>query len=144
MELLAVLAVVVSFRGINAGAPQSALEVGDGCRVGAPVSPDSCRSAVVGTWVDGWVTLNVQVEGSAERSVVAVGSALAGVVGLKSIKTNVRRGLDGRVQVSEHLGVDNTLLRASNNSRSCRRHGVEGSIRLESCDSVGGRNRSVS
>lgn len=89
MELLAVLAVVYGLGSINAGTPETALEVGNGRWVGAPVSPDSRSSAVIGGGVDRGVTLDVKVERGAESSVVALGGALGSVVGGKSVNTEV-------------------------------------------------------
>lgn len=81
LELLAPLAGVGGCGSLNAGAPESALVVGDGGWVWAPVAPDSGGSAVVGAWVQARVAFDVDVEGRAEVSGIALGGASGDVVG---------------------------------------------------------------
>ena len=59
LEDAAIAAEVIGGGGLDAGAPERAFEVCDGGRVGA-----------VSRGVEGWVTLDVEVEACAERGVV--------------------------------------------------------------------------
>lgn len=82
MEVVAVLAVIDSgFLG-NTGAPECAFDVGEAGGVGAG-----------GTWVDGRVTLKIDVEGRAEINGVAELLALDGIVGLESVEPHVTVGI---------------------------------------------------
>lgn len=94
LELGAPLALVDSSFGGYAGAPESALYVGEACRVLAASS-----------WVDRGVTLEVDVEGCAEVGGIAELLALDGVVGLQGGQTHVAVGIDGCLQVNEGLLV---------------------------------------
>ena len=82
MEVVAVLAVIDSGFGGNAGAPKRAFDVSEAGGVGAG-----------GAWVDGRVTLEVDVESRAEVDGVAELLALDGVVGLESVETHVAVGI---------------------------------------------------
>ena len=82
VEVIAVLAVIDSgFLG-DSGAPERALDVGKAGRIGAG-----------GAGVDGRVTLEVDVEGSAEINRVAELLALDGIVGLESVEPHVAVGI---------------------------------------------------
>ena len=82
VEVVAVLAVIDSGLRGNAGAPECAFDVGEAGGVRAS-----------GAWVDGRVTLEVDVEGSAEVDGVAELLALDGIVSLESVKPHVAVGI---------------------------------------------------
>lgn len=75
--------------------------------------------------LDGWITLDVDVESSAERGPIAQSSTLGGVICLQSVKTNVRLGARGGVKILECLVVDGG--NAAGGGRSCCRDGSGGS-----------------
>lgn len=112
------------------------LVVGDGRGVGAVSLPGSVSGVVVVGRGKAGVALDVDVERSAEVSVITLGSALLGVVRGQGVETNVGVGRDGSVKILEDLSVL-SLVRAGNNSRGSRCHGVERLVRVESVDSVG-------
>lgn len=78
----------------DGGTPERTLDVGDGGRVGASSA-----------WVGAGVTLEVDVEGSAQINVVAVRSALGWVVRVENVVRQVGVLLRGTVQVLELLDV---------------------------------------
>jgi len=80
VEVLAPAASVDSGGVVNVRSPKSALVVGDGIWVWAPVTPDGRSGRVVLAWVQRWVTLDVDVEGSARGGVVALSRACRRVV----------------------------------------------------------------
>lgn len=135
LELLAGLALVGGGGGIDAGAPQGALEGGHGWWVGAVTAPDSWCGAGVGRWVEGWVTLDEDVEGSAELVAVTEGSAGLDVVALEGAEAKVGLGAGGSVQVTEDLLVDGVANRWDSGRRLLG-ESVELRVREESIGSV--------
>lgn len=135
LELLAGLAFVGGGGGVDAGAPKGALEGGHGWWVGAVTAPDSWCGAGVGRWVEGWVTLNEDVEGSAELVAVTEGSAGLDVVALKGAEAKVRLSAGGSVQVLEDLLVDSVSCRWDSGRRLLG-ESVELRVRKESIGSV--------
>ena len=120
-----VLAPVTSVGGgsvVNVRSPQSALVVGDGGWVRAPVTPDSGGSAVVLARVLRWITLDVDVERSAGRGVVTKRGASGGVVRGEGSKSEVGVGRSGGVEVvkgasiaegsqrTDSLGLERTIV----------------------------------
>jgi hypothetical protein len=94
LEVITVSTVVVGRGGINTGTPECALVVGDGSWVSAVVR-----------WVKSWVTLNVDVEGSAESGVVTPLRAASGIVGGQGVETEISVGADRGVQITESSDV---------------------------------------
>lgn len=76
-------------------AVESALDVGQGRWVRA--------GWVIG--VEGWVTLEVEVEGLAEGGCVAVSGALADIVAGERVQTKVASLLSAALKVGEDVGV---------------------------------------
>jgi len=137
-EITTVAALVGSGGSLKVGSPQSALEVGDGGRLRAPVTPNSRSSGVVLAGVLAGIALDVDVERSAESGGVTVSSTVSDAVGLQGVETNVRVGAGRGVQVAESLLVCVTgSVVAGNDSRSSAGHAVEGSVGKESISSVG-------
>lgn len=136
LELLAVVALVGGKIGRESRAPESALVVSDGRGVGAVSLPGSVGGVVVVGRGKAGVALDIDVERSAEVSVITLGSALLGVVRGQGVETDVGVSRDGSVKVLEDLSVLG-LVRAGDNSRGSRCHGVERSVGVESVDSVG-------
>jgi hypothetical protein len=137
-EITTVATLVGSSGSLKVGSPQSALEVGDGRRLRAPVTPDSRSGGVVLARVLAGITLNVDVERSAESGGVTVSSTVSDAVRLKSVETNVRVGAGRGVQVAESLLVCVTgSVVAGNDSRSSAGHAVEGSVGKEGISGVG-------
>jgi hypothetical protein len=133
MEVLAPFTLVGSSGSLKVRSPKSALEVGDGRGVGAPVTPDSGSSGVILGRVLARVALNVDVEGSAERGGITVSSTVRDVVRAQSVKTKVGVGAGRGVQVAESLevGVTGSAV-AGDDNRSVSGHAVEGSVGKES------------
>lgn len=123
LEFIAVITHVCCGGGVNAGAPERALVVGDGGRVWAVAAPADVST--VGGWVNGRVAFDVDVEGGAEISVIASSSAAADVVGGQGHVGKVRVGARGAVQVLEDLCVAGWGLRGQGIQRELR-VGVEG------------------
>lgn len=138
LEILAPATLVGGRHSVQVGSPKGALVVGDGRGVRAPVSPDGGVSRVVLGRVLRRVTLNVNVERSAKRGAVAVGSAVRDIVSRQSVQTEVRVGAGRGVQVTEGLlvGVAGDVV-AGDNGRGSGGHRVEGSVGEESRGSVG-------
>lgn len=118
LEVVAPLACVHGRRGIDTRAPERALVVGDGGGIGA-----------VWGGVERRVTLDVEVEASAEGGVVAELRAGERVVGLEGLQAQVRVGVYGRVVVLEGLNVTQGGLGVLG-------HGVEGWVGHEGVDGV--------
>jgi hypothetical protein len=145
VEVLSPATLVGSGGSLKVGSPQSALEVGDGRRVGAPVTPDSGSSGVVLGGVLAGITLDVDVEGSAESGGVAVSSTVSDAVRGQGVKSEVRVGAGRGVQVAESLLVSVTgTVVAGDDSRSSRGHAVERSVGKEGISGVGGDLRTIS
>jgi len=140
LEVLAVATVVGGGRSVKVRAPQSALVVGDGRGVGAVVTPDSRSGRVVFGRVLTRVTLDVDVERSAEVGTVAVGGTVRNVVRGQGIETEVRVGARRSIQVLESLEVgvarSGGRVKANDDSRSSRSHAVEGRVGKEGRGSV--------
>lgn len=94
VKVIAVLPIVDSRLGGNAGAPKGALDVGEAWWVWA-----------VGTRVHCRIALEVDVEGCAEVDSVAELLALDCVIGLKSIQAHVAVGIHGCLEVDEGSAV---------------------------------------
>lgn len=90
VELITVLALVDCSFGGDTRAPESAFDVGEGGWIRAS-----------GTWIDGGVTLEVDVKGSAEVGGIAELLAFDSVVGLEGGETHVAVGVDRCLQVHE-------------------------------------------
>jgi len=105
VEVLAPATLVDSSSVVNVRSPKSALVVGDGRWVWAPVTPNGSISGVVLAWILRWVTLNVDVESSAGGGVVTLGRAGSSVVRRESIKTKVRVGRSRTVHVVEGASI---------------------------------------
>ena len=73
------------------------------------------------------VTLNVNVERSAEIGVITLGSAVLGVVGGQGVETDITVSRYGSIEVAEDLSVL-SLVGAGNNSSGSRCHRVERSV----------------
>lgn len=84
LELLAILALVRSGRGVDVAAPECALEGGHRVWVRAVVAPDR-GSGVVDGRAEGWVTFGVDVERGAELGAVALVGTLGDVVLLQRV-----------------------------------------------------------
>jgi hypothetical protein len=91
-EITTVAALVGSGSSLKVRSPQSALEVGDGRRLRAPVTPDSGSGGVVFAGVLAGITLDVDVERSAESGGVTVSSTVSDAVRLKGVETDVGVG----------------------------------------------------
>jgi hypothetical protein len=137
-EITAPSTLVGSSSSLKVRSPKGALEVGDGRRLRAPVTPDSRSGGVVLARVLAGITLNVDVERSAESGGVTVSSTVSDAVRLESVKTNVRVGAGRGVQVAESLlvGVTGSVV-AGNNSRSGAGHAVERCVGKEGISGVG-------
>jgi hypothetical protein len=145
VEVLAPFTLVGSSGSLKVRSPKSALEVGDGRGVGAPVTPDSGSSGVVLGRVLAGVALNVDVEGSAERSGITVSSTVRDVVRAQSVKTKVRVGAGRGVQVAESLEVGVTdIAVAGDDNGSVGSHAVEGSVGKEGRIGVGSNLGTIS
>lgn len=147
LELLTVLSLVSGSGGIEVRPPKSALVRGHGSWVRAPVTPDGGSSAVIGARSDRGISLDEEVERSAESGVVAVRSTLSGVVCLESVETKV--GLSAGRSVKVFEGLDVNLRHTSGSGRSngrstgsgcCDHKGSRRCHRVEWSVSVKGRN----
>lgn len=94
LELVAPLPAVGGGGGDDGGAVQRALDVGQGCWVGAAVGG-----------LDGWVALEVDVEAQAARGLVTVGGTGRWVVLLKGVVAHVGVLLGGALKCNEGGGV---------------------------------------
>lgn len=94
MELLAILAIVDGRLWGDAGAPEGALDVGEGFRIGAG-----------GGGGNGRVALKVDVEGRAEVGGVTVFLTFDGVVGMERVETHVAVGIGRAFEIGEGKGI---------------------------------------
>lgn len=128
-ESTASLTGVHSSGRLDTRSPEGTLVVGDGRDIFASAG------ALVG--VERGITLDVQVEGSAETSGITLGSATSNIVACKSVQTHVAVGVDRRIQVLEGLSI-------AGGSNSVLSKLVVDSIGLERSGSVRGGLGSVS
>jgi hypothetical protein len=136
LELLTVVTLVGSNLNGERRSPKGTLVVGDGRGVRAVGLPRGVGSVVVVGRGKAGITLNVEVERSAELGSITLGSTVLRVIGGQSVKTDVGVGRNSCVQVLEDLSVLSSV-GARNNSSSSRCHRVERSVWQESVNSIG-------
>lgn len=86
---------------LDTGAPERALEVGDGAGVGALLA----LGGVAAGGVQRGITLDIDVEADLEGGVVALFGAALDVVAAEIVQTEVGVGTDGGVEVFEGVFV---------------------------------------
>lgn len=91
MELATVLARIDGGLRSHTRAPEGALDIGKAGRVGA-------RGVIRS---DGWIALEIDIEGRAEVSGITELLALDGIVGAESVKSHVAVGIASRCEVGE-------------------------------------------
>lgn len=128
LELVAGLAEVGGTRGVDRGAPEGTLVVGDGRWVWAVAAPTHIRAVSGG--VNRRVALDVDVEGRTQIRIIAKRRAAADVVGGEGFVSEVGVGARGGVEVLEDLLVAGRGL-------GVQSIGFEFGIGVEGCDGVG-------